>query len=274
MLPVSDRVASWTVAAFLVCASASAQESNSTTSQSLTPVVEEIIVTAQRREESIQDVPISISALSGDQMDKLNVRGIEDVFSRAPNVSAVTNGSRDRKEISIRGISNQLDPYTNIRSATYSFYIDEFNVVAGTNNPQILDLERVEVLRGPQGTYFGRNSIGGAINVTTRKPNDDWFAQIGLGYSSFDTREASAIVNVPIVEGIFAIRGSGLFEASDGNIGNINSIGGGNDSDYKTGRLIARWTPTDSTTSDTTFSYTREKVGMRSGVPTGHLTLT
>lgn len=234
----------------------------------------DIVVTAQRRAESIQDVPISITAVSAEHMERNNVRGIEEVFAKAPNVGVVSNGSRDRKEISIRGISNQLDPYSGIRSATYAFYIDEFNVVAGTNNPEILDLERVEVLRGPQGTYFGRNSIGGAINVTTKKPTFDWNGRVDLAYSSYDTKRASAVVNVPVVDGLLAMRVSGLIETSDGNIRNINPTGGGNDTNYKSGRIVARLTPAEGLTSDTTFSYSKERNGMRAGVPTGYLTAT
>ncbi|WBX84152.1 TonB-dependent receptor [Sphingosinicella microcystinivorans] len=234
-----------------------------------------IVVTAQRRAESIQDVPIAITAISGDVMDRTNARGVEDILNRAPNVSFVTNGSRDRKEISIRGVSNLLDPYTATRSATYAMYIDEFNVIVGTSNPNILDLERFEVLRGPQGTYFGRNSLGGAINVSTRKPGDTWYGELNLDYSSFDTKRVSAIVNVPVLEGILSVRGAGLIESSDGNIKNINPTGTpGNNTNYKSGRLTARFTPAANITSDTTFSYSRERNGMRAGVPTGFLTNT
>lgn len=233
----------------------------------------DIIVTAQRRQESIQSVPIAITAISGETIEKANVRGIEDYFAKAPNVSFVSNGSRDRKDLSIRGVSNQLDPASDVRPAAYAFYIDDFSVVAGTSNPEVVDLERIEVLRGPQGTYFGRNSVGGAINVSTRKPTDEWYGQIDLGYSSFDTKRIAAIVNVPISES-FAIRAAGQIESSDGYIKNINPIGGGNNSNYKTGRIIARYKPTENFTSDTTFSYSDETTGMRAGVPTGALTAT
>ena len=132
--------------------------------------IDEVVVTAQRRSESIQDVPIAITAVGEQTLRDSNVKGIEDYFALTPNVSFRSDGSRDRKDLSMRGISNQLNQYANVRPATYAFYIDEFNVVAGTSNPQIVDLERIEVLRGPQGTYFGRNAVGGAINVITKKP--------------------------------------------------------------------------------------------------------
>ncbi|MDB5367799.1 MAG: hypothetical protein JWM77_3726 [Rhodospirillales bacterium] len=236
--------------------------------------VQEIMVTAQRRAESLQSVPIAVTAITAETIEKSNIRGIEDYFALTPNVSFVTNGSRDRKDLAIRGISNQIDPYTDVRSASFAFYIDEFNVVAGTSNPEVLDLERIELLRGPQGTYFGRNSTGGAINITTHKPTNNWEGQVDAGYSSFNTWKVAAILNVPVVQDKFAIRIAAQDEESDGFIRNINPIGGGNDTSYKTARIIARVTPTDRLTWDTTVSYSNEKTGMRDGVPTGVLTAT
>lgn len=236
--------------------------------------IDEVVVTAQRRSESIQDVPIAITAVGEQTLRDQNVKGIEDYFALTPNVSFRSDGSRDRKDLSMRGISNQLNQYSNVRPATYAFYIDEFNVVAGTSNPQIVDLERIEVLRGPQGTYFGRNAVGGAINVITKKPDNNWFGEVGLDYSSHDTRGAHGVVNIPVVDDVFALRASGQIEESDGWIKNINPVGGGNDYDYKTARIQARLTPNDKLTWDFTYSYSDEETGMRVGVPTGFITAT
>ena len=236
--------------------------------------IDEVVVTAQRRSESIQDVPIAITAVGEQTLRDQNVKGIEDYFALTPNVSFRSDGSRDRKDLSMRGISNQLNQYANVRPATYAFYIDEFNVVAGTSNPQIVDLERIEVLRGPQGTYFGRNAVGGAINVITKKPDDNWFAEVGVDYSSHETMGAHGVVNIPVVDDVFALRASGQIEESDGWIKNINPVGGGNDYEYKTARLQARLTPGDKLTWDFAYSYSDEETGMRVGVPTGFITAT
>lgn len=233
-----------------------------------------IVVTAQRRTESIQDVPIAITAIGAQQLENQNVRGVEDFFAMTPNVSFQSNGARDRKDLSIRGISNQLNPYADVRQSSYAFYIDEFSVVAGTSNPQIVDLERIEVLRGPQGTYFGRNAVGGAINVITKKPVNEFEGEIQLGYASFDTKRAQGVLNVPVIDGLLALRASGQWEKSDGYIKNINPIGGGNDSEYYTGRIQARLTPLDNLTWDFTYSFSDEEIGMRNGVPTGFVTRT
>jgi iron complex outermembrane receptor protein len=256
----------------LSASAASAQQAAA--AETATTGVEEIIVTAQRRSESIQDVPISITAISAETLRRGNVRGIGEIIALSPNVAFQSNGSRDRKDIAIRGISNQLNPTSDVRQTSTPFYIDEFNVVAGTSNPQIVDLERVEVLRGPQGTYFGRNSIGGAINVITKKPVDRFEGEVELGYSSFDTYRAMGVLNVPIVSDVLAIRASGQYEKTDGNIRNINPIGGGNDGEFWTGRIQARLTPTEGLTWDFTYSYSDELIGMRDGVPTGFVTNT
>ena len=234
----------------------------------------DIVVTAQRRTESIQDVPIAITAIGAEQLEDQNVRGVEDFFAMTPNVAFQSNGARDRKDLSIRGISNQLNPYADVRQSSYAFYIDEFSVAAGTSNPQIVDLERIEVLRGPQGTYFGRNAVGGAINVITKKPVNNFEGEIQLGYASFDTKRAQGVLNVPVIDGLLAVRASGQWEKSDGYIKNINPIGGGNDSEYYTGRIQARLTPLDDLTWDFTYSFSDEEVGMRSGVATGFVTRT
>jgi iron complex outermembrane receptor protein len=234
----------------------------------------EIIVTAQRRKESIQTVPIAITAVTGKTLQDQNVQGVQDYFAMTPNVSFQSNGSRDRKDLVIRGISNQLSPYSDVRQASYAFYIDEFNVEAGTSNPQIVDLDRIEVLRGPQGTYFGRNSIGGAINVITKKPVDHFEGEVEGSYSSFNTRHIEGVLNVPIIKDLLAVRASGSYEKSDGNIKNINPIGGGNNHEYYSGRIEARLTPADNLTLDFTYSYSHEKAGMRDGVPTGFVTAT
>ncbi|MGH6782112.1 MAG: TonB-dependent receptor, partial [Sphingomonadaceae bacterium] len=235
---------------------------------------DEIIVTAQRRSESIQNVPIAITAVTAETLKKQNVQSVEDYFALTPNVSFQSNGSRDRKDLAIRGISNQLNPYADVRQATYALYIDDFNISAATSNPQIVDLERIEILRGPQGTYFGRNSVGGAINVSTKKPVNEFEGEFQLDYSSFDTKRAQGTVNVPVIDGILAVRASGQYEKSDGNIKNINPIGGGNDSKFYTGRIQARFTPTDNITWDFLYNYSKETLGMRAGVPTGFVTRT
>jgi iron complex outermembrane recepter protein len=250
---------------------AGAQEQSAGAGETLQ--LEEIIVTAQRRSESLQDVPISVTAFSSEAITNNMFQGVDDYFVRVPNVSFTSTGSRDRKELSIRGVANQLSPDLDVRPNTFGFYIDDFNVASGTVNPPIMDIERIEVLRGPQGTYFGKNAVGGAINITTKKPSNELEAEGMVDYSRYDTRDLEGIVNVPVLDDKLAIRANVKWRESDGNIRNINPIGGGNDSSYKNGRVVVRYTPTDRLTIDLTGSYTDEEVGMREGVPTGALSV-
>lgn len=234
----------------------------------------DIIVTAQRREQSVTDVPVSITVFNEKALVRQNIQGISDYFAKTPNVSFISTGARDRKEISIRGVTNQLAVDSIPGAGTFGFYIDEFNVATGTVNPQIVDIARIEVLRGPQGTYFGRNAIGGAINITTNQPVNKFELSAGINYSSFNTIDLHGIVNVPIIDDKVALRIVGRYAHSDGNIRNINPIGGGNDSDYQYGKAILRLTPVERLTVDLTGTYTKEVVGMREGVPTGVVGLT
>ena len=233
--------------------------------------LQEITVTAQRRAENERDVPISLSVFSGAQIAQDNFQGVDSYFSQTPNVSFTSEGTRDRKELALRGVSDQLSPDNNIKEGSFGFYIDEFNVAQGTSNPEIVDIDRIEVLRGPQGTYFGRNAVGGAINITTKQPTNDFFAEASAQYSSFNTVDSHIILNVPLIDNILAVRMVGRDETSDGNIKNINPIGGGNNSKYTYGKVIVRYTPSSQLTIDTTGTVSYEHVGMRNGVPSGVL---
>ena len=233
--------------------------------------LEEVTVTAQRREENLQNVPISVTVFTAAAITEQNFQGVESYFAQTPNVSFTSQGTRDRKELALRGISDQLSPDNNIKEGSFGFYIDEFNVAQATSNPEIVDIDRIEVLRGPQGTYFGRNAVGGAVNITTKQPTNDFFAEASAQYSSFNTVDSHVIVNLPLIDNKLAVRIVARDETSDGNIKNINLIGGGNDSKYQYGKIIVRYTPTDNLTIDTTATTSNEHVGMRNGVPSGVL---
>jgi iron complex outermembrane receptor protein len=232
--------------------------------------LEEIVVTARRREESLQDVPISVTAFSATDISRNMMDGVEDYLARTPGVSFISTGARDRKDITIRGISNFLTTDSSSRVGTFGFYIDEFNVSAGTSNPQVMDINRIEILRGPQGTYFGRNSVGGAINIITTSPDLAQFqAESAVEFARYSTYGIDGIINVPLVEDVFAVRGNIRYQQGDGNIRNIHPIGGGNDWDNRYGRISLRYVPTDRLTLDFSGSYTEQRVDMREGVPSG-----
>ena len=233
--------------------------------------IEEVVVTAQRREQNLQDVPISISAFSAEAVEAFMFNDVTEYVTRTPNISWKSDGARSRRELSIRGVTNFLDVNSTLRPATYAFYLDDFSIVGSSSNPPIMDVERIEVLRGPQATYFGRNATGGGISITSKKPHTDSLAgSVMVDYSNYDTKDIEGIVNVPIMKDVLAIRGNIKYNESDGNIKNVNPIGGGNDWEYKYARAAIRFTPNEDLTVDVTGTLASETTGMREGVPSGH----
>ena len=237
--------------------------------------LQEVVVTAQRREQSIQNVPISITAFNNVTIEQAGMSSARDYLQLAPDVSFGDQGQTGNRSISIsiRGVSNvNLDENSVANSIGY--YIDEFDVgtvASGTINPALLDIADVEVLRGPQGTYFGRNAEGGAINVTTNQPTSKWFLEAAGYGGSFDTDGGRLIVNVPVTSNLF-IRAAGAFESSTGTVKNINRNGTPNSGyDQTDARLSALWNISDRFQADASYTYTHDREGLDADVNTGVL---
>ena len=239
-------------------------------------VLEEIIVTAQRREQNIQEVPVAVTAFTGDTLEASNITEAAHYLNLTPNVSYTEDGQVGSRGISIamRGVSNiNTDETSFIQSI--GVYLDEFSVASvgqGTINPQLQDLERIEVLRGPQGTYFGRNAVGGALNLTTRKPAEDFDASVSVGARSFEGAseqyDFSGMVNLPVAENFF-LRAVLYYEDSGGLVENIVPGGGDSGHEYVMGRAAARWLPDDATTVDLMWMVADEQQGHDENVPAG-----
>ena len=258
-------------------ATAGGAAATSDTAASEGAVLDEITVTAQRREQSLQDVPVSVTAFSGDDLERGNVTKASDYLSLTPNVSFTEDGQVGSRGISIaiRGV-NDLKTGENSVINSIGVYLDEFSVVSvanGTVNPQLQDLERIEVLRGPQGTYFGRNSVGGALNLTTRKPTGRRAASVTLGGDLYEnaggTVHLGGMFDVALSESLW-LRGIGHVETSSGLVENIQP-GATEDSghDYVNLRLAARWMVSRDTTVDLTVMHTGEDQGTDETVPSG-----
>lgn len=177
-------------------------------------VIEEVIVTAQKREQSLQDIGYSISVIDGDQIQKLGMTKSEDIALQVPNLGIRNVLGNSFPIISIRGVSLVDTKANNVSSA--AVHIDEIYysspILIGL---QLFDLERTEILKGPQGTLFGRNTTAGTINFVSRRPGDDTdgFANFTLG--SFKQRRVEAGLNIPASDNV-KIRLSGVYEQSDG----------------------------------------------------------
>ena len=191
-------------------------------------IVEEITVTASRHAESIQDVSIPVTALSAATIEKMGADNIQDYYRTVPNFSVVDRGPGSRL-YTMRGISAGIVP---LGAATVGVYIDEMPVTANGFQPdlKLFDLERVEVLRGPQGTLYGEGSMGGTVRMITPNPNPAAFdTKIAVDYSSTkrggDNVSVNGMVNVPISDSA-ALRLTAYSRDIDGFIDRVAQPGG------------------------------------------------
>lgn len=229
-----------------------------------------VVVTAEKREASLQDTPISIAALSGDELTLRGVANLKDLAGGAiPTVRfAPFFGRASAPALSMRGI--QSGDVTQIsRDPAFGIYIDGVYLgrVQGLGM-EMMDVERMEVLRGPQGTLFGRNAVGGALNIVSRRPTGEFGMRAKAGISNFDGRSISANVDLPSVANL-AIKLDGIYSERDGWIDNP-APGEWSYSQYKKNgfRLSALWDPIDALSVFYSYDNSRDQSG--SGYP--HMT--
>ncbi|CAN7305914.1 TonB-dependent receptor [Phenylobacterium sp. LjRoot225] len=189
--------------------------------------LETITVTARRREENVQSTPVSVSAFSGAALEERNVQTASDVTRFVPNVqfdsAASESGGGASSQISIRGIG-QTDYVLTVEPAV-GVYLD--GVYIGKSMGSLLDavdLERLEVLRGPQGTLFGKNTIGGAIQLISKRPTASFESYGQLTTGSYDRLDAKAAVSGPLSEAV-RVRLSGAYQSRDGFVKRVTPAG-------------------------------------------------
>ena len=219
----------------------------------INPNDEVIYVTAQRREERLVDVPVSVTAVSQSQIDRAQIRTVSGITQAVPNIQInETIGNTFGPLITIRGLSPASDTSL-ARDQPVGLYIDGVPVSKSTGAAfDVVDLERVEVLRGPQGTLYGRNTIGGAVNLITRDPSGEYGGHALAGGGRFGAFEGRVNVDLPEVAGVSAKigvinrRDGGFFQNSalPGNFGEEN---------VWAGRIDLLWRPADNFTAR--YSY-------------------
>lgn len=158
----------------------------------------EIVVTAQRREQRLQDVPLSVSALSRESLEQAGVQSVSSIGTYVPNLQInQTVGNTFGPLITIRGLAPSADTSL-ARDQPVGIYVDGVPIAKSTGAAfDLVDLERVEVLRGPQGTLYGKNTIGGAVNLVTRKPTGEFGGEVLLGVGRFGLGTQRLSVNLP-----------------------------------------------------------------------------
>ncbi|WP_324750510.1 TonB-dependent receptor [Sphingomonas sp. LY54] len=204
----------------------------------------DIVVTARRRAENLQDVPLSVSAFSGDALAEQGAVDITNLQQQTPNLTLqIARGSNSTLIAFIRGIGQQ-DPVWGFEPGV-GLYIDDVYVA----RPQgavldIFDVERVEVLRGPQGTLYGRNTIGGAIKYVTKRLGNDFSGQVRASYGSYDQTDLIGQVAVPIADWV-SVGGAFAIYKRDGFGKNLTSGAEHYNKDVMAGRLSLELTPSD-----------------------------
>ncbi|WHU04721.1 TonB-dependent receptor [Sphingomonas sp. NIBR02145] len=221
----------------------------------------DIVVTAQRRETNLQETPISISVLS---TEALQDRHVQSLFNLAdgtvPSLRVATFEARQSAlTIGIRGIV-PYDQNQTARDAGVGVYID--GVALGKTqglNAALFDIERIEVLKGPQGTLFGRNTEGGALSLVTRAPTGEFGARMTAGLGNYGSRNAEAHIDLPAFANI-ALKFDGVYQHQDPTVKDpLEGSTGWNYYDRKGGRAAARWTPFDGLTADFSYDYAKDE---------------
>lgn len=234
--------------------------------------IDEVIVTAQHREENVQSVPVAISSFTNDDIAKLKLDSVESLASVTPNLTLVPQASGNTTfAVSMRGLSSTDSVIT--ADSPVGIYVDGVVISKMAGGVfDFIDLERVEVLRGPQGTLYGRNTPAGAINLITKKPSGTFGFNAGVGFGNFNQREVKLGVDTPSLElgglGSVSARVSMRYLDREGWVTNTTT-GKDLDTRHRTGgRLALRWLPND----DLTVDYTYDRISIDERPPAAQLT--
>ncbi len=233
-------------------------------------VSDEIIVSARRRDESLQDVPVAVSAFSGDQLNAIGAIDLTDIEAITPNVTLETSrGTNNTITAFIRGVGQQ-DPVAGFEAGV-GLYIDDVYL----NRPQaalldIYQVERIEVLRGPQGTLYGRNTIGGAVKYVTRRLADEPEANLRLQGGTFGQLDAIGSFSLPLLTdssiGDLKVGGTVAYLRRNGFGDNLNIPDLENyNKDILAGRVAVEWDPTDTFSLRITGDWTDDNSDPRQG---------
>jgi len=207
----------------------------------------DIVVTAQRREQSLLDVPLAVTALGGDKLSERGITNSAQLGDAVPNLQINSPYGDTQPNFSLRGIG-VANEYNSNQASPVGVYLDDVYLAPRTSHGMgLFDLDRIEVLRGPQGTLFGRNTTGGAINFITKKPGlsgSNGYLQVG--YANFDTFTAQGAAEATLAEDVAGLRLAVNYAKGDGQIKNV--FPGGRDPasvDTLQGRATLRVKPTE-----------------------------
>ena len=218
-------------------------------------MLEEVVVTAQRRSQSTQDIPVAITGMSSDQLEKYGFESANDVATQVPNMQVSGPYGDVQPIFAIRGVS--MSDYSSNQASPIGVYVDEaYLAPVYSHGANFFDIERLEVLRGPQGTLYGKNTTGGAINIITRTPQigDAFNGYFKFGSGSYGASVVEGGVENTLIEDKLAVRIAGSKKQDSGYT--ENALGGSDlsQTDFEGVRLAVNWDVTDSINA--VFKYT------------------
>ena len=259
MLSTSFAVTALVAAIALLSQPAQAADAQATSTDRL---MEEVVVTARRREEGLQDAPIAVSAYTGETLDYRGVTKLNQIERFVPNLTLQNNpsfgGASNSAAIYLRGVGQK--EFLPTTEPGVGLYVDGVYVARSVGAIlDIVDVDRLEVLRGPQGTLFGRNTIGGAIAIATRKPQPggEFESTLAVAGGTDDLRHYQGSLHLPVSDR-FAIRASLASMQQDGYVQRTDGTDLGNDDTF-TGRLAFAFEPTDDFRADVSMDFTRDR---------------
>lgn len=243
-------------------------QDTATASEPSTQSEPEIIVTASKRSESLSKAPLAIAVLSQEELTSSGAVSIKDLAGTVPNVQLGFSGFGDGVVITLRGIQSagifpDGDPAVGV-------YIDGINIPRAQGlNGNLFDIERVEVLRGPQGTLYGRNATAGGMNIITASPKFTGIeGNVLTSYGNFDDVRLQGAINLPISDTL-AVRGAFAFQNNNGFWNNLGTVEDYGKADDISGRLTALWQPSDAFSWRLSLSHTVSKGTPYPSIATG-----
>lgn len=206
----------------------------------------DIVVTAHKRSQNVQDVPIAVSAVGGDALKSHGISDVSNLASVIPSLQVTTPYGKTQPNFSLRGVS-VANEFAASTASPIGVYVDEvYQSFRASHGQQLFDIDRVEVLRGPQGTLYGRNTTGGAISFFTNLPKlRESNGFLTLGYGNYNTKTAEGAVELTLIPDKLGIRIAGTFGNGDGWLYNPTQGRRSGTTDNYAGRVTVRWKPVD-----------------------------
>jgi iron complex outermembrane receptor protein len=212
----------------------------------------DIIVTAQRREESLSKVPLSVSAFSSETLKTRVVTGEHDLAALVPGLVVKSGQNANQVSFTLRG--QTLDPFSGASPAVLT-YLNEVPFSGGNSATAFYDFSSIQVLKGPQGTLFGRNATGGAVLYQSTMPGEDFGGYLTARGGMRNLRQVEGAIDIPVIKDKLLVRVSGDYQAQDGAVHNLLAGGTLGDIDNKSGRITVVFKPVEGVKNVTVFQY-------------------